>query len=170
MPRRLIDRLDSAQIIKRFIQTIGGLRSCADAVSEMLDFETVMINGVDALVNDLSLQVQHHLGIDNRRGKGKRDGDASLIANHLGYLARRQFKTRIDQAESASAEIKHGAGGKFDITFAGGENARGNSDGRVSIYRATEIDGIAAHIHQRTPGQRCLQANIMRMRGNRYIE
>src|SRR5712692_11397715 len=141
MPRRLIHRLDSAQIIKRFIQAIGGLRPCADAVSEMLDFETVMINGVDALVDDLSLQVQHHLGIDNRRGKGKRDGDASLVANHLGYLARRQFKTRIDQAEAASAEIKHGAGGKFEMTFAGGENARGNGDGGVTRHGAAEMEG-----------------------------
>src|SRR5215472_8547283 len=127
----------------------------------MLYFQAIRIGMLNFLVNRLTLQIQNNLGFMCASDKGNRNTQRPLFAYHLGCLVGRQAKGRSDLAKTSSAKIQNRAGGVLHRSWFNGVDTRRDCRGWMPIDCTTEVDGIAAHIHQRAASKMRLQTNIV---------
>src|SRR5258706_56564 len=136
----------------------------------MLDFQPVLIDGRDTLVDGLPFQRNYDFGMHIAGCPWYRNSNRPCFPDDLGHLARVQLKAGVDQAKPALTKIEYSIGGAHHFTVFRYIDASSDCNRRMAIDRATEVDRVAADIHERATGKLSLQTYLLHARGKHDIE
>src|SRR5450755_1061108 len=162
----LIDRLKGRYILQRLADAQSWFALGENAVGEVLDFELVLVGTRKTALAQLTIlrHEDRHLAIAGRKRDWKSDGAG--LTHDLRHLARGQLEATIEQGKAAIAEVEQGIGRQLHTARFRRVDAGRSHERRVSVNGATEIDGIAADIHERATGEFGVQADILGPRAN----
>ena len=76
----------------------------------MLDFQPVLIDGRDTLVDRLPFQRNYDFGMHITGCPWYRNSNRPCFPDDLGHLARGQFKAGVDQAKTSIIKIEYSIG------------------------------------------------------------